>query len=1812
MISEFSNFTLIILPQRVNAAGILEFNILFIPRNISPLDSISTPYRPTNAVRFADAKPKFVVRLATNVNGFAGKFRATEKVLNLITLDFPTQANELFTTLKNATIEVEGIVKPKYFDIDESRSAYKAGSAEHTAPKAIQEIDTSVRKYLPLSYRNAFNFTSPRLRNAVTDDSYHCAMREQTPMVKKPIDHKVSWGKVYAHLLRQPAMAKAAGLLYSSSVQLTAADVQKGCWIYVDLADDSDYAPELKASLDAVAFPNVTPFVKRYAAKLPPITIGEAKTLFTAVTFPVVKENAEPDFVGNFDELFIEANRYQHGFATIVHANQPVSQNLLQEQHDGLHPQKEIGIRLGWEDEQILQWYVRQMAAQTGASTQIDAPLCVMGYNIDVKFTADNDAAWESLNAVQSKGNMTLEGIDFGAFTGELPYQVYPTKIESAGGGNFWLPMYFAHWNNNSIVLPDETASKIYKNELDNKNPVNNKSPYLPLTNRVKLAYGNSYQFRVRLSDISGGTPPVETPTLPLLSESHKALQEFKRYVAPDTVRIINQVDVSYNTDDANFKAESLSLARPLLGYPAALYTGKYTDPVQKLIDSADAIILKQQNSPIDADGKRTEGGQAFGIADPDVQAVNIKVEVETLLMDNLASEDGRQNYIELYNTNRIFNDFDENNADETITIPITYIDEPVLQLLTGAPFSNPANNNCIAATAGEIMLPTARNIRITLTPKGKDQLNYWGGDDKKTQSGKKTILTLRKESAAELDLLIGTTNPQLLQGIYMQPEALISREEEVKNRYFNGNTHQNKPNAIQRLADQLNITANGSTLYAPNGERIHFWCSSRLRHNMAPDNSSLTFANRNELQQHWLVCTTFTINRDWTWDNLDPLSFTIQRKFRFGNDPIALADMPYDKKNDNHIEIKKTASFQAIQQGRDGKIHRHYTKIILIDVVDDTVVNNAVKPNFPDITQVQYKLIPNFKDGQIPDDNAVFETKPLTLPTTVKPNQAPALIGSGIALSPYVRNDKYSYTEARKRYLWLEFDKAPEDPNDALFARVLAYAPDQLLSNNSAQLMKVQKDAEMNLDPEVIRIITPDMNADNSGLNAMQSMIKSNDKDRHFYLLPIPNGLNLESFEMFGFFTYEFRFGHTDRIWSTAQGRFGRPLRIAGLQHPAPTLKPVVNRSNSAVSITAPYAKAFFKGQDVTNILPRTSIWAVLYAQVQQADKKDYRNVLIAEIELNPIVLTDNDLLPYLYDKIRDNERAKITKDYNGEKIEPYNITEFVNNIVKDFKAEQARPIDFGTVGWSNTTINYLMQLYGLPLDTPLSIACVEIFGQITNMKEQQNNISFEDTEQIVQFGNSQQNIALMKDGTLLKTSNNYTEIERFIANEYGIALPNKNEVKGRYLEEKINPIARPLSTNLGKYRILRTSPLVEVPFVCCTDETPQYLGILSHKGSLIAEATMPNLYNINGYVFNASTDIIQGIGDIDNDGVDEIIITHPMGLVILKYAEKRFQLLYSIQNNQKLGNWTYNEAANGTKDWGYKIGTFTGNGANELLLISKKGIVTLQWQGNQLLPTKILLNGEIYNNWKVNTTDKLVGVAKLMNTDETNIVFENTIDMHIVSMKTLNQTFTARTGVRYGGWLFNRADNTVQSFGDFDGDGIAEIFISSPWGIGILKLIGNRLTHVGMQVNGTNLNGYIVNNKHSFKAIGDYEGNKAEEIVVIDNTGKFTALMKLNNNNIFVSTFFKDNTFGIGTEAGSFFVDKIDRDNKSDLFFANKSTLTIYDLNNGLDIKIKNIIPIDTALGNWTFTGNDIFIGAGKFIENELAKQVLVAKKV
>jgi hypothetical protein len=124
-----------------------------------------------------------------------------------------------------------------------------------------------------------------------------------------------------------------------------------------------------------------------------------------------------------------------------------------------------------------------------------------------------------------------------------------------------------------------------------------------------------------------------------------------------------------------------------------------------------------------------------------------------------------------------------------------------------------------------------------------------------------------------------------------------------------------------------------------------------------------------------------------------------------------------------------------------------------------------------------------------------------------------------------------------------------------------------------------------------------------------MDALIAS-DSPAHF-LLPLPAGMSSDAPELFGFYTYEFRTGHA-LGWSTAQGRFGTPLRVTGVQHPAPPFTCMVVRSLAGITASAPFATPVQNGRSVRRFPPATEIYVMIYAQVYQSDGADFRNVLL------------------------------------------------------------------------------------------------------------------------------------------------------------------------------------------------------------------------------------------------------------------------------------------------------------------------------------------------------------------------------------------------------------------------------------------------------------------------------------------------------------------------------------------------------------------------------------------------------------------------
>jgi hypothetical protein len=226
---------------------------------------------------------------------------------------------------------------------------------------------------------------------------------------------------------------------------------------------------------------------------------------------------------------------------------------------------------------------------------------------------------------------------------------------------------------------------------------------------------------------------------------------------------------------------------------------------------------------------------------------------------------------------------------------------------------------------------------------------------------------------------------------------------------------------------------------------------------------------------------------------------------------------------------------------------------------------------------------------------------------------------------------------------------------------------------------------------------------------------------------------------------------------------------------------------------VTAPYAVAVHKGKNVTANPPRTELWALLYAQVKKADNKDYRNILLYEKKLDWRVKIEHDkkVNPFLKYSINERSQLKYINIKNWKAELDYGKFKDVYQLA-DSAFVNKDATKYGTVIWSNDEINQMLELYGLPVDSPLSVLCVETLPVIKNIFD---HVSRMDNDDVNERYRSKMNV----DGT-----------------------PGTGHAKEYYAaREKLDLISegpRPLSDDLGHYRILRTSPLEEVPFVCCT----------------------------------------------------------------------------------------------------------------------------------------------------------------------------------------------------------------------------------------------------------------------------------------------------------------------------------------------------------------------------------------------------------
>jgi hypothetical protein len=769
------------------------------------------------------------------------------------------------------------------------------------------------------------------------------------------------------------------------------------------------------------------------------------------------------------------------------------------------------------------------------------------------------------------------------------------TQHSPASAGQFWLPSYFTTWRGASLVMADQNLVRLHEDSpTASPHLLGREKTFVPVADDVvTLRYGRTYEFRVRLVDLTRGGPDwnAQHPEPPGTSIASIA---FKRRKRPGPIAIVARPG---DVDPAPPTPRSIVIAKPRLGYPEATFTGQATfEDVRQ-----DALALQA------VDPKKRQEASVF---DPDVVAVAIRVDVKALSGD-------RAEFFRLYETTR------EMPAD-MLTIDLDFQDVPTLLAFSS---SQPDD--------GPLALPSAREVRLTLVAMGRTDEGYFA--DEASREGEPAVMFLRAEAELEPVLLVDAPLPStVLRSFFFQPpvDDLAPRPE-------------------ARLAAELDLEHAGLTLTGAARRRTVIGAAATLRHTLSPERSALTVASSADLVQRWINVLHLKLMRDWTWDGLHEEGIEVWRTISRAGMPDA-AQLAGTIRLPHAIAPKVVAGVSADPRA----VVRQWTDLYFFDAIDPKPASGKV----PTELTVDYEVRVTFKQAPTP----ASLTRSIRLPLTTPPVQVPRLISAGIALSPYEQADDYSSTSQRRRVLWFELAESPLDRDDDYFIRVLAGAPDPLLLDFGAPPLPETIEPPLPIDPEPIRMITPGQPKDDSGLNAMQQLEESPRAKRH-YIIPLPDDLSDISPELFGFFVYEVRLGHTDVRWSTAQGRFGPALRVSGVQHPAPPLICQAARSTTDILARAPFATPVHQGRNLRPRQLRTRLWSLLYARVRQVDTAEWRNVLIA--------------------------RARMLRPEHVE------------------HGDDAREL-FGEGRFALAVVSDLLARLGLPADTPLTVLAAEVFG--------------------------------------------------------------------------------------------------------------------------------------------------------------------------------------------------------------------------------------------------------------------------------------------------------------------------------------------------------------------------------------------------------------------------------------------------------------------------------------------------------------------
>jgi hypothetical protein len=349
----------------------------------------------------------------------------------------------------------------------------------------------------------------------------------------------------------------------------------------------------------------------------------------------------------------------------------------------------------------------------------------------------------------------------------------------------------------------------------------------------------------------------------------------------------------------------------------------------------------------------------------------------------------------------------------------------------------------------------------------------------------------------------------------------------------------------------------------------------------------------------------------------------------------------------------------------------------------------------------------------------------------------------------------------------------------------------------------------------------------------------------------------------------------------------------------------------------------------------------------------------------------------------------------------------------------------------------------------------------------------------------------------------------------------------------------------------------------------------------------------------------------DLNGDHCAELLVSSPWGIGVLERSGNSLSALTMAANGTRLGDWLLNTADNSFGP----MADYDGDGRPEVLISSPWGISILKiTAGGQLAPIMMAANGTRFGGWLLNTADNRFGPAADFDGDgRAEILVQSPWGVGLLKLSgnTLTAPMMQPNGARFGGWLIDTGCNIFNHAADFDGDGRAELLAQSPWGIGLLKLSGATMVSLAMHANGSRLGGWLLDtlNNHIGRP-ADYDGDHRAELLITSPWGMsllklagnaFTAPMMAPNGTRFGGWLFEspDNWFGPAAD--------YDGDGHAELMILSDWGMGLLKLS-GATMTAPMMQANGTRFGGWLLNTRDNQFGPAAVYYGAVTNEVLV----